>query len=165
MACSCHGLAPGNPAAITNPREIMQLPPDEELVLISGMVPIRAEKLKYYEDRNFIERTLPAQAGTVITDAPVFHDWEGVTADIHDDLLEASRGAWKSDDEIERERAYGKPFKSMHRKSNEDDDHARDDMGEDIAAKIMARPGKDLTIAQRVYGADRDANLDLIGER
>lgn len=150
---------------LLTPGEIMQLPPDDELVLISGMAPIRAQKLKYYEDRNFTERTLPAQAGAVINDDPVSHDWEGVRAEVHSDLLEASRGTWKSDDEIERERAYGKPFKSMHRKCNKDDDRSRDDMGEDVAAKVMTRASKGLNIAQRVYGVDRDANLDLIGER
>jgi type IV secretion system protein VirD4 len=42
--------------------EVMQLPPHEELVLISGQAPIRAEKLRYYEDRNFRARALPAPA-------------------------------------------------------------------------------------------------------
>ncbi|WP_447753375.1 conjugal transfer protein TraG [Sphingopyxis fribergensis] len=33
--------------------EVMQLPAEDELVLISGMAPVRAKKLRYYEDRNF----------------------------------------------------------------------------------------------------------------
>jgi type IV secretion system protein VirD4 len=32
------------------------------LVLISGLAPIRANKLRYYEDENFTERVLPAPA-------------------------------------------------------------------------------------------------------
>lgn len=39
--------------------EVMQLPPGDELVLVSGMVPIRAKKLRYYEDSNFRERLAP----------------------------------------------------------------------------------------------------------
>jgi len=39
--------------------EIMQLPSADELVLVSGMAPIRAKKLRYYEDRNFRRRLLP----------------------------------------------------------------------------------------------------------
>lgn len=39
--------------------EIMQLPADEELILIAGTAPIRASKLRYYEDRNFRGRVLP----------------------------------------------------------------------------------------------------------
>lgn len=38
----------------------MQLPPTDELVLVSGLAPIRAKKLRYYEDKNFTERVLPA---------------------------------------------------------------------------------------------------------
>jgi type IV secretion system protein VirD4 len=39
--------------------EVMQLPPADELVLVSGMPPIRAKKLRYYEDGNFRDRLLP----------------------------------------------------------------------------------------------------------
>lgn len=39
--------------------EVMQLPPADELVLVSGMAPIRAKKLRYYEDGNFRDRLLP----------------------------------------------------------------------------------------------------------
>ena len=39
--------------------EVMQLPPAEELVLVSGMAPIRAKKLQYYKDANFRARLLP----------------------------------------------------------------------------------------------------------
>lgn len=39
--------------------EVMQLPPADELVLVSGMAPIRAKKLQYYKDANFRARLLP----------------------------------------------------------------------------------------------------------
>jgi type IV secretion system protein VirD4 len=39
---------------------VMQLPPTDVLVLVSGLAPIRAKKLRYYEDRNFTFRILPA---------------------------------------------------------------------------------------------------------
>lgn len=39
--------------------EVMQLPAADELVLVSGMAPIRAKKLRYYEDRNFRDRLAP----------------------------------------------------------------------------------------------------------
>jgi type IV secretion system protein VirD4 len=38
--------------------EVMQLPPEDELVLVSGIAPIRAKKLRHYEDRNFRARLL-----------------------------------------------------------------------------------------------------------
>ena len=46
--------------ALLTPGEVMQLPPQDELVLVSSLPPIRAKKLKYYEDANFIRRVLPA---------------------------------------------------------------------------------------------------------
>ncbi|UDF05628.1 conjugal transfer protein TraG [Asticcacaulis sp. AND118] len=44
---------------LLTPGEVMQLPPQDELVLVSGVAPIRAKKLRYFEDRNFITRRLP----------------------------------------------------------------------------------------------------------
>jgi type IV secretion system protein VirD4 len=46
--------------ALLTPGEVMQLSPSDELVLISGHPPIRAKKLRYYEDRRFTARVLPA---------------------------------------------------------------------------------------------------------
>jgi type IV secretion system protein VirD4 len=45
---------------LLTPGEVMQLSPDEELVLLSGLAPVRARKLRYYADANFAERRLPA---------------------------------------------------------------------------------------------------------
>ncbi|EGY02168.1 Conjugal transfer protein traG [Nitrospirillum viridazoti Y2] len=45
---------------LLTPGEVMQLPPKDELVLVSGLPPIRARKLRYYEDRNFTDRVQPA---------------------------------------------------------------------------------------------------------
>ena len=45
---------------LLTPGEVMQLPPADELVLVSGLAPIRAQKLRYYEDSNFTARVLPA---------------------------------------------------------------------------------------------------------
>ena len=42
--------------------EVMQLPPADELVLVSGMAPIRAKKLRYFKDRNFRARLAPPPA-------------------------------------------------------------------------------------------------------
>ncbi len=45
---------------LLTPGEVMQLPPSDELVLVSGIAPIRAAKLRHYEDRNFVARLAPA---------------------------------------------------------------------------------------------------------
>ncbi len=39
--------------------EVMQLPPGDELVLVSGCPPIRASKARYYEDPRLMQRVLP----------------------------------------------------------------------------------------------------------
>jgi type IV secretion system protein VirD4 len=45
---------------LLTPGEVMQLPPDDELVLTSGCHPIRAKKARYYEDRQLQSRIVPA---------------------------------------------------------------------------------------------------------
>ncbi len=64
---------------LLTPGEVMQLPPAEELVLVSGLPPVRAHKLRYYEDRNFTARVLPPPAlgKGAYADAPAArpHDW------------------------------------------------------------------------------------------
>ena len=47
---------------LLTPGEVMQLSPDDELVLISGCPPIRAKKARYYEDRRLQARILPPPA-------------------------------------------------------------------------------------------------------
>jgi len=67
---------------LLTPGEVMQLPQDEALVLVSGTPPIRAQKLRYFEDSNFTDRCLPAPAlsetGTY-PDRPKArsNDWQG----------------------------------------------------------------------------------------
>jgi len=44
---------------LLTPGEVMQLPPDEAVVMVSGQPPIKAKKLRYYLDVNFTRRVLP----------------------------------------------------------------------------------------------------------
>jgi type IV secretion system protein VirD4 len=39
--------------------EVMQLPPDDELVVVSGCAPIRSKKARYFEDPEMKARVLP----------------------------------------------------------------------------------------------------------
>ena len=43
---------------LLTPGEVMQLPPEDELVLVSGVPPIRAKKAKYFQDPRLAERVL-----------------------------------------------------------------------------------------------------------
>jgi type IV secretion system protein VirD4 len=44
---------------LLTPGEVMQLPPSDEIVMMSGTHPIRAKKARYFEDRRLAERVLP----------------------------------------------------------------------------------------------------------
>jgi type IV secretion system protein VirD4 len=44
---------------LLTPGEVMQLPPEDELVMISGFPPVRAKKMRYYDDRRLRARILP----------------------------------------------------------------------------------------------------------
>jgi hypothetical protein len=47
------------PRPLLTPGEVMQLPQDDELVMMSGCPPIRAKKARYYEDGRFKAHLLP----------------------------------------------------------------------------------------------------------
>ncbi|WP_212632081.1 conjugal transfer protein TraG [Pseudomonas sp. KB-10] len=67
---------------LLTPGEVMQLPSDEAVVMLSGLAPIRAKKLRYFTDANFQSRVLPAprlQPGRYAdTPAPRADDWSGL---------------------------------------------------------------------------------------
>ena len=64
---------------LLTPGEIMQLPPNEEIVMVAGTPPIKAIKAKYFEDARLQERIIappelvPAPANAAATD-----DWSGL---------------------------------------------------------------------------------------
>jgi type IV secretion system protein VirD4 len=63
------------------PGEVMQLPPDDELVLISGCSPIRAKKARYFEDERFRERVItPAKLGGMAGAGDRQNNWSGLDA-------------------------------------------------------------------------------------
>jgi type IV secretion system protein VirD4 len=60
---------------LLTPGEVMQLPPDDELVLVSGVPPIRAKKARYFEDPRLTERVLAPPAAREQSGAPSVDDW------------------------------------------------------------------------------------------
>ncbi len=67
---------------LLTPGEVMQLPPDDAVVMVSGHAPIRAKKLRYYADANFKRRVLtpPALASGSYVDTPARRadDWSAL---------------------------------------------------------------------------------------
>jgi len=71
------------PRPLLTAGEVLQLPQDDALVMVSGTPPIRAKKLQYFNDQNFIARRLaaPQLVDGAFADAPPAHtdDWTGRT--------------------------------------------------------------------------------------
>jgi type IV secretion system protein VirD4 len=88
---------------LLTPGEVMQLPPNDELVLVSSLAPIRAKKLRYYEDSNFTTRVAnaPALGDGVYRDAPKPrpNDWSGQVRGLHEDLAAIVDGETSIEDD------------------------------------------------------------------
>ncbi|HEX4735940.1 MAG TPA: conjugal transfer protein TraG [Allosphingosinicella sp.] len=98
---------------LLTPGEVMQLPPGDELVLVSGLPPIRAQKLRYFEDRNFAARVLPAPvlADGAYGDAPAArpHDWVGFVRAADGRLAMTTGGAGDGHGGLHQTRQPGLP--------------------------------------------------------
>jgi type IV secretion system protein VirD4 len=77
---------------LLTPGEVMQLPADQEIVMVSGHPPIRAKKLRYFADANFKGRVCPPPV--LETDAPYADrppvradDWSGRVRTPHAELV------------------------------------------------------------------------------
>ncbi len=63
---------------LLTPGEIMQLPPNEEIVMVAGTPPIRATKARYFEDGRLQERIVaPPELVAAPANAAATDDWSG----------------------------------------------------------------------------------------
>jgi type IV secretion system protein VirD4 len=96
------------PRPLLTAGEIFQLPAHDALVLASGSPPIRARKLKYFADCNFLDRRLapPALAVGGFKDVPPPrpNDWFGAGRCVHPKLDKAWSEVLRSDDDPPRTR-------------------------------------------------------------
>ena len=156
--------------ALLTPGEVMQLPATEELVLVAGLAPIRAQKLRYYEDRNFSDRALPAPALAAdrYADRPPARsdDW-GRFVRGRDARLERAVDAAASEEGeggLERQRhpglgeeagRTGEPAHESEIAPLEQDD------GDAAADQRAMDRARGLTAAQRAYGIDQGSSPQL----
>lgn len=66
--------------ALLTPGEIMQLPPDDEIILVSGAAPIRAQKVRYFRDAQLkarIQKPPSLEASSAISMAET-DDWSSL---------------------------------------------------------------------------------------
>ncbi len=151
---------------LLTPGEVMQLPADEAIVMVSGVAPIRAKKLLYYKDRNFSGRRLdPVKIDADdarYTDAPARrpNDWTGITAQA-DPLLavdnEDVANTSSADDESGLQQAPELGPKPQEPGITADaEDAARDESDDSAEAKRLERLTLDTA---RRAGLDRNNRM------
>src|SRR6202012_2372187 len=60
---------------LLTPGEVMQLPSSDEIVMVAGVPPIRAKKVRYFEDRRFKDRVLAPPAASGQRGTSSVDDW------------------------------------------------------------------------------------------
>lgn len=154
---------------LLTPGEVMQLSPDEELVLVSGLAPIRARKLRYYRDRNFTGRVAPAPvlaAGRYLDrPKPREDDWSDQIRGTDIRLHQAEEaGAGEDDGGMQQQRHPGLPeqvSKPADAAETREAPAIADD--EDVAADKRAMDqAQGLSAVARGYAINEGAHRDLI---
>jgi type IV secretion system protein VirD4 len=123
---------------LLTPGEVMQLPPSDELVLVSGVPPIRAKKARYFENPRLTERVLAPPAEREQNAAPPPDDWSKLPVPaVRIDSEACSSGETRLDDpanggirrepelpqheEIAREQVKPKPEFAFEEEESDDD--------------------------------------------
>ena len=154
---------------LLTPGEVMQLPPADELVLVSGLLPIRAKKLRYYEDRNFTARVLPApvlaEDGYADRPSPRPDDWGGQVRGPDDRLMPADEDGkpWASTlDEggLQQQRHPGLPEEDRSGAVGPEPGNLPDFVEDDADSAADKRAMDRISTAARVYGVDEGMKHD-----
>ena len=155
---------------LLTPGEVMQLPPNDELILVSGLPPIKAKKLRYYEDGNFKERVLapPELGASEYPDKPEARadDWGAVSRNVDDRLVKPwfSLVSEGGDDGggLRQQPELDAPDAEKPAKDQTPDRPAVDDDDPDIAARRMAQMGQRLNQVQRAHGLNVGVEDDIL---
>ena len=143
---------------LLTPGEVMQLPPSDEIVMVSGIHPIRARKARYYEDGRFQERILPPPTLAERKEARP-DDWSARPLPPRPEIAEPSQGKQTEDDDPtaadRRQQPELDPAKSVEKKAPLDNEFSPDTVDEMEEDALRARRMNDLR-----QGAARLAPLD-----
>jgi len=154
---------------LLTPGEVMQLSPDEEIVLVSGLAPIRACKLRYFRDRNFTARVTPApklaQGRYPDCPKPRDDDWSDQVRGIDVRLHQTEDAAGGEDDGgMQQQRHPGlpeQPAKSADTAETRDPQLVPDE--DDVAADKRAMDqAQGLSAVARGYAINEGAHRDLV---
>ena len=133
---------------LLTPGEVMQLPPDDELVLVSSLAPIRAKKLRFYEDRNFTSRVSSApvlgEGDYVDVPAPRPNDWGGQVRGLHTELaalVDGDAGADEDDGGMQLQRHPAVAEAEQRQPDAPDFDSEQDDEADSSTTTLTGRMG------------------------
>ena len=155
---------------LLTPGEVMQLPADEEIVMVSGQPPIRAKKLRYFEDANFTGRVCPPPA--LVADGPFADrppsradDWSGQVRAPHADLVKPWSELVSNGDEgdggLKRHPALPEESPAKPEPEHAPDAGLLDDEFDPNDARRMEQLARNAAVVQRAHAMDQ-ADDDLI---
>jgi type IV secretion system protein VirD4 len=153
---------------LLTPGEIMQLPPDDEIVMVAGAPPIRAHKARYFEDSRIAERVLPPPVLVKAEDQQDQGEWSQI---VSNPLPEAAQEeAIEPNKQSEREANSGirqEPVTPEHEAIEKEDNKKPEPLGpvrsgeddEEMAIQMKVLGGQQANIGRQA-SMDRDGGMD-----
>ena len=151
---------------LLTPGEIMQLPPDDEIVMVAGSPPIRAKKARYFEDRRFVDRVVPPPEARKVDPVLQEDPWSSLPAIEADEPLRASAPSGEDDDAnagLRREPDLPEHVAAAQEKTTEparEFEMMLDDEAEETARQRQALR-KQMGQVARQASMDRNDGIDL----
>ena len=143
---------------LLTPGEIMQLPPDEEIVMVAGIPPIRATKARYFEDTRFRERVL-SPPDLTRPEGTRADDWTALPiparpgpAEDDEEHMRDDEDPTESERRLQPELSRVKPVEKKQPIENEFEPHLSDDVEEDVA--------RNRRMIRQVQGIARQVAMD-----
>ncbi len=160
---------------LLTPGEVMQLPADEEIIMVSGQPPIRAKKLRYFQDGNFTRRVcsppdLAADDSYGDRPSPRTDDWSGHVRGMHKQLALPWSGlvSGSEDDEsgLKRHPALIEEAQAPAEQERAPDARLLDDEFDPADSKRMDQLARNTTTVRRAHAMNTSvgdqADDDLI---
>ncbi|WP_122522849.1 conjugal transfer protein TraG [Pannonibacter phragmitetus] len=155
---------------LLTPGEIMQLPPDDEIVMVAGTPPIRAKKARYYTDPRLMERILPPPDPAKIAVSAQPDGWSALKPLKPDAALVAAaeltgkEGEDKANSSLRREPELPDHVEIVHEKKEPEPEnefrHLLGDDQEDIARQRQAMRRQMRGVARQV-SMDPNDSIDM----
>ena len=145
---------------LLTPGEIMQLPPDDEIVMVAGTAPIRARKARYFEDSRLNERILPPPDPAKIAASVRSDSWSSL-APLQPDAASVGpstrTGEDKANASLRREPELPEHVEIVHEKKEPaPEDEFRDLLGDDQDDAARQRQA----LRRQLGGIARQASLN-----